>query len=158
MRAGYDDIINLISSLSERLGVDNPILWWDECGAPRYTPFEPREASNIYADEALLLLISCQSCGKEFHVCMVHERGSEKERGEPSLERSIREKDLYYGDPPNISCCLSGPTMSSVPKRVLQYWRRARGPSPQGLSWVRDPSLEVAVTPAWATELQGASP
>ena len=30
--------------------------------------------------------------------------------------------ELHYGDPPNDGCCDAGPTMNSVPHRVIEYW------------------------------------
>lgn len=32
------------------------------------------------------------------------------------------EGTLHYGDPPNTGCCLSGASMNSEPRRILEYW------------------------------------
>ena len=40
----------------------------------------------------------------------------------PTLSERIRDMTIAYGDPPNIGCCPAGPTMNSVPRRVLEYW------------------------------------
>lgn len=57
---------------------------------------------------------------------------------------------LHYGDPPNIHCCAAGPTMNSIPIRVLEYWSREN----PLLDWQRDPALEVEITPEWASETE----
>jgi hypothetical protein len=35
-------------------------LWWDENAVPRFCEFSLDKLANIYASEAVLLLISCQ--------------------------------------------------------------------------------------------------
>jgi len=67
-----------------------------------------------------------------------------------TLAERIRVGALEYGDPPNVDCCPAGPTMNSVPKRVLEYWRWG-GPSkdPAVRAWKRDPSLEVELRCLW---------
>src|SRR5690606_38100927 len=42
--------------------------WWDEHGVPRYDHFCPSIVADIYAEEAALVLITCQNCGHEFKV------------------------------------------------------------------------------------------
>jgi hypothetical protein len=61
MNHDYQDILDLIVE---------PPRWWDEHAVPRWCEFHPEATANIYADEALLMLIECQDCGHEFHVCM----------------------------------------------------------------------------------------
>lgn len=123
--------------------------WWDERGVPRYCEFSPRHCSNIYADQVVLLRIECQGCGQPFDVCLSQSKmerygyipTGEKGRAAfgqwPSLEDLVREERIHYGDPPNIGCCPAGPTMNSIPRRVLQFWKQDRG-EPH-----RDPSLEI---------------
>ena len=111
-----------------RSRIAEPPRWWDEFAVPRYCDFGPRRAADIYAKEAALLLIECQACGAEFHVCM-------SGRG---LADAIRDGSVHYGDPPNVGCCVAGPTMNVVDKPVLEYWLREAG-----ADWQRDPSLEV---------------
>jgi hypothetical protein len=133
VRAEYDDILSLIPK---------PPEWWDENGVPRYCAFHPHECADIYADEAVLVLIRCQSCSREFHVAMTHLAIREKEVGEPSFRECIPKRDVEYGDPPNIGCCSSGPTMMAIPCRIVQCW--ARHHSPEGTQWIRMPELEVS--------------
>lgn len=73
---------------------------------------------------------------------------------------------LEYGDPPNIECCAAGPSMSSVPRRVLEYWVKpvARGEGVErhpklgvmvvkeltATEFIRDPAYEIDITPDWA--------
>lgn len=140
MHHHYEDIRLVMSSLGQEP------KWFDEHAVPRYCEFSPDQAANIYADEVALVLITCQACGREFRVCfslsdmdrIIRERGS--------LADEIRTKELHYGDPPNVGCCMSGPTMNSEPRRVLQYWHR------RNFDWARDASSEIAIEPDWVTE------
>jgi hypothetical protein len=172
----YDDIRSRIAQ--------RPI-WWDEHGVPRYRSFRPNDLADIYAEEAALVLITCQGCGHEFRVAFSFgpsEKISSIERlllieiekrlpqtkeeleamrkevlnraWKRTLADSIREKCLHYGDPPNIGCCPAGPTMNSEPRQVLQYWRRFEtdeNGNIRSLEWHRDRSLEIDITPEWAT-------
>jgi len=121
MNTEYDDI---------RALTPEPPKWWDEFAVPRYCDFHPRCVANIYAREAVLVLIECQACRTVFRVCM-----STRNR---VLEGEIRDGSLHYGDPPNVRCCEPGPSMNCVDVRVLEYWSR----SPR-LDWTRDASLEI---------------
>lgn len=47
-----------------------PPLWWDENGTPRFAEHHPNMCPDIYADEVVLVVISCQGCGTEFPVQM----------------------------------------------------------------------------------------
>lgn len=143
-------------------------LWWDEHAVPRYVEFHPRHCANIYADEAALVLITCQNCGREFAVAFTIGRLDLYNNVAP-LEEQIVGRTIHYGDPPNIDCCPSGPTMNSEPRRVLQFWRRGamgtvnaeldalgRPKVVQDLDkivasmeWKRDPSLDVEIEPDW---------
>lgn len=128
-------------------------LWWDERGVPRWLKWEPGIGEEGYVDEAVLLLIMCQSCGHKFRVSMHHdwyEGRIARNRGrDDSFARRIRERTLHYGDPPcSPPCCDVGPTMNSVPLRVLEYWHRPIV-GPGGLQWQRNPELEVSVIPDW---------
>jgi hypothetical protein len=125
-------------------------LWWDENAVPRYCEFHPDHTANIYAREAVLLHIQCQSCGASFKVCM--SQGASRVNWVrtntdgpvvlyPTLAESV--KDLHYGDPPNYGCCPAGPTMNSVPREVLKFWRREHA------DWERVPELEVAIEAEW---------
>jgi hypothetical protein len=123
MLPSYEDIT---SSIPE------PPKWWNAGGVPRYVEFSPEHASTIYAEEVALLLIACQGCGTYYEVELswdLREYGA----------RAIRGKDIHYGDPPRGGCCGVGPTMSSIPVKVLQYWRK------ENRVWVRDPQLEVEI-------------
>ena len=146
MNNSYKDIIERIS---------DPPLWWDERAVPRWCEFHPSEIADIYASEAVLLLIECQYCEREFSVCM--STGMEqaiqqslKHMGHSiymyvwgshrTLAQRITEKTIHYGDPPNAACCASGPSANSEPQRVLQYWKR------DGIFWTRDDTLEIDVS------------
>lgn len=98
--------------------IADPPKWWDEFAVPRYCDFVPRQAANIYASEAALVLIECQACGTSFRVCMSG-RGTQ-------VADEIRSGELHYGDPPNVQCCASGPSTNCVDIRVIEYWRRGR--------------------------------
>lgn len=132
----YRDILDLSPT---------PPLWFDEHAVPRFCDFAPNETANIYADEACLLLIECQSCGTEFPVAFTWCKHDHIFPGRPaaSLSDRVRENSLDYGDPPNIECCPAGPTMSSMPIRVAEFWTRADA-RPRG--WERVPELEVEQT------------
>ena len=126
-----------------RSRIDEPPKWWDENGVPRYCDFGPLEAANIYATEIMLLLIECQSCGRQFHVCM-SSRKREPISGTGRLASDIESNAIHYDDPPNVECCLAGPTMNSIPRRVVEFWQVV------GQIRVRVPNAEVEITCDWA--------
>ena len=121
MKRKYADITSRIA--------ENP-LWWDFYGVPRYEPFTYQMSSDVYADEVLLLKIACQACAKEFNVEI--SRGKYEKR--PRLADNI--KEIFYGDPPNISCCPSGPTMSSISLYIIEFWEKDNS------NWIRRNDLE----------------
>lgn len=127
--------------------------WFDENATPRYCPFTPDETANIYAREVVLLRVACQNCEREFDVCMSWNE-MDGIRGSDRLSRDIATGAIHYGDPPNVDCCPSGPTMNSVPMRVLEFWRQpeAYPQDPKAPRWERVPMLEIDVTPGWATD------
>lgn len=138
------------ADITEQLGEP---LWWDEIGVPRYCEFSPRQANNIYASEVVLYAVACQDCGREFKVASSLDRyaaaytDSEGVVRTRRLADAIRARKLHYGDPPNIGCCLAGPTMNSVPLRVLEYWHRNSSGH-----FVRDRKLELgSIEPDWWT-------
>ena len=124
----YDDLV-------KKLGKP---LWWDEVGCPRYEPFTPDLCNNIYATEAALLEIACQSCDERFHVAVSLDPMGAYER-KRKLAQSIDEGYLYYGDPPQHEGCAAGYTMSSITIRVVEFWQMQR-PS---LEWERDKTHEI---------------
>lgn len=147
MHCAYDDIRGRIREEPK---------WWDERMVPRYCDFSPEKVADVYAEEAALVLIACQSCGYEFKVAFSHSSlsamarhlGPGRTHFHPSewfkvpartLARDIEEKTIGCGDPPNIGCCMAGPTMSSNVVGVLEYWRRRR----KTMEWARDTSLET---------------
>lgn len=117
--------------------------WWDENAVPRYEPFTPAECANIYADECVLFEVACQNCERVFKVCLSWST-IDAVRDVPRLSAHVA--DLHYGDPPNVDCCPAGPTMNSVPVRVLEFWRQAK------MEWERAPELEIALGPEWAKD------
>jgi hypothetical protein len=124
MNQYYDDII-------QKCG--EPI-WFDECAVPRYCKFEPTRLANIYARECCLLEIACQDCGHKFLVAMSWSNW-DKIHGFERFSEEI--KRIHYGDPPNIGCCLAGPTMNCEDLRVVEFWKE------EDFEWVRVPELEI---------------
>lgn len=104
--------------------IPDPPQWWDEKAVPRFCEFAPSEIANIYADEASLLLIACQSCGREFKVAMSRSTFDRHIGRQPFLANDIKANRITYGDPPNARCCATGPAMNAVEIRVLEYWQR----------------------------------
>ena len=146
MHSHYSDILNRVAE---------PPTWWDENGVPRYGPFTPELLPNIYSDEAVLFRIEC-ACLRIYDVARSHTKGRllrlfPDDHSNTSLASAIQTKMLDYGDPPN-GCPVdsegyvcAGASMSSTPRLVLQYWHRTRYSS----AWIRDPSLEIDITPDW---------
>ena len=145
MHLDYDDII-------KRLG--RP-LWHDSQGVPRYEAFTPHMAT-VYADHVALMEIECQCCGVKMIVAScVSQRvanGRHTTR-EPELPTTRHVSvwhcigDFHYGDPPRHDfedgrACIAGPTMNSIPLRVIEFWSRgdARG-------WERLSEFEVQMPP-----------
>lgn len=116
--------------------------WWDEHAVPRYCAFTPNQVADIYAVEVALIEIACQNCGALFNVAWsrsVHRIGW-NEDGTVYVKESepFDPQRFHYGDPPNAGCCDAGPTMNSIPRRVLESWRRS-------FEWIRQPDKEVIV-------------
>jgi len=127
--------------ITDKLGTP---LWWDEHGVPRYCDFSPDAASNIYGREVALLDIRCQNCGAAFKVCV---SSSPFDSRQTPLADAVRDQTLHYGDPPNAGCCAAGPTMNSVPQRVLEFWHCRGAADP-----VRVAELEIAIEAEWWSE------
>lgn len=144
MRVHYKDIIERIGQVP---------LWFDEHAVPRYEPFSFERIANVYAEEAVLLRIECQNCGRLFDVCMSVSHWQSAldtlfyKKPLPSLAEQIKTRTIHYGDPPNTGCCGIGCVMNSIPRRVLEYWIRESGTKVS-----RNPELEVDVTPDWVNE------
>jgi hypothetical protein len=128
--------------------------WFDENGVPRYGEFRPRHSASIYISEIALAEISCQGCAKKFRVAF-----SAVNVRDRNVADAIRTKLLHYGDPPNVECCGSGPTMNSNPLRILEYWKRHHQEYAKDgqvtdvhryLEWKRDNALEIDIKPDWA--------
>lgn len=132
--------------------------WFDEYAIPRYCIFEPDSCADIYAEEAVLAEVTCQGCGHVFKVAFSQGRMRRFKRDNRTLAMDIQEKQLHYGDPPNVGCCIAGPTMNSEPRRVIEYWSRHDSRYlNEGIvqdvkayfQWVRNPSLEIDIEPEW---------
>lgn len=124
MLASYDDILSRIA--------EEP-LWYDEHGVPRYEPFHHDMLSNIYADWAVLLLISCAACGRRFKVALSGSRYFSP-MGHPHKR--------HYGDPPRHGdergrC--AGETMNCNDEKVLEVWQEGLT---ERFKWDRIPDLE----------------
>jgi hypothetical protein len=136
MKSHYADILAL---------TDRPPTWWDEHGVPRYAEFHPTKCSDIYAKEAVLIGVRCQSCHAPFAVAITA-RAADKTipAKQVMLCDQIAAKTLSYGDPPNRDCCPAGPTMSSSPQMVLAYWRC------EHFAWWQHTKLTgTDITPTW---------
>lgn len=130
------------SDIRDRLGAP---VWYDEAAVPRYCEFHPSRCANIYASEALLLLLTCQHCGTEFRVAITRAHEGDL------LHRRIRARELEYDDPPN-ACCDPGSSMNGEPRAVLEYWARREHRDRKDrltMVWERDQQYEIDCTPAW---------
>ena len=107
---------------------------------PRWCAFDPNEIANVYANEAALVLVACQGCEREFLVAVSNSTLGWLQKGTRTSLLDLIEHGVVptNGDPPNADCCAAGPTMSSEPVRVVEFWRRAL-PSPE---WERGPRCE----------------
>ncbi len=136
MHAPYDDIISRIRT---------PPVWFHEHAVPRYCEFAPQRSASIYVGEIALAEITCQECGRVFHVAF-----SRVNVPSGTIAEAIRAKTLHYGDPPNVRCCAAGATMNSITRRVLEYWHRFDQRYVENrkimnllyFHWIRDRSLE----------------
>lgn len=123
----YEDIIS-------RLGKPK---WWDEVGCPRYAPFHPNLCNNIYAEEAILLLIACQQCHREYKVAMSW--WCWPDQG-PKFSERVKNNHLpHYGDPPCFECS-AGATMNCDDLKILEFWKRNKETDHE---WQRDKTLEI---------------
>lgn len=151
MNESYDDIRSRIAEAP---------TWWDEQAVPRYGAFEPSRCADIYCDEAVLVEIQCQSCHRSFLVAFSRSRAT-LEAAPRSLADAISTRDLEYGDPPNVGCCMSGASMNSEAHRVAEYWSRMHPEFtgadglvtdvPAYFKWRRDTTKEIDIRPTWVT-------
>ncbi len=121
-----------------------PPRWYSWEGYPRWVDFHPRHVDDIYAYMVALCRIACQNCGHEFFVAQsanIMDKYHVEETCGDDLAFCIGEgvRRIAYGDPPNVQCCASGPTMNSVMLEVVEFWERDN----VGAEWHRDPELEV---------------
>lgn len=120
------------SDITDRIAEDPE--WYDENAVPRYGSFKPDAIANFYANECVLMEISCQNCGELFKVAM------SLRRADTTIADEIKVRTLHYGDPPNNGCCAGGASMNCNDLRILEYWRRIN------FEWVRDKDLEIELT------------
>lgn len=135
MHHHYEDIRNRIKEAP---------VWFDEHGVPRYDPFLPTGAADIYADEVALVEIACQNCGTRFMVVFSENAFDRFTEKTVALADAVRSRWLHYGDPPNTGCCAVGPTMNCEDLRVVEYWRRSKGV----FNFERVPELEIRLDEA----------
>jgi hypothetical protein len=133
--------------------IADPPKWWDENAVPRWSEFSPRETADIYAMECALIRIECQNCEREFDVAMSRSNHDYLVGKRSKLADSIARDEIHWGDPPNIDCCPSGPTMNSVERRVLQFWRQN-----SNYEWERVPELEREIGAFWREEESTSTP
>ena len=123
----YDDIIC-------RLGKPK---WWDEVGCPRYDKFQPNMCNDIYAEEALLMLIACQQCHRQYKVAMSWKIWIDNPL---RLSWKIKQGVLpHYGDPPCFECS-AGATMNCEDLQVLEFWERNKSTD---YEWRKNKDLEI---------------
>ena len=138
-------MLHTYKDITNRLG---PPKWWDEAGVPRYCNFSPQLTNNIYATEVAYLEIACQRWAWRFTVVLSWGAMSEV-HDIPRLSQQIVSGIVDYGDPPNTECCLSGPTMNSIPLIVVEFWRRN---TDNRLEFERISDYEIDVSPDWAKD------
>lgn len=131
MHPSYSDITSRIE--------EEP-SWWDSNGVPRYGPFEP-EALGVYDDAAVLVLIGCQACERQFligigssgssryetHLLLQAFTGTKSQGESPNADEWLAHisESFHYGDPPRHGCV--GDTMNCIDLELLQAWRQRRG-------------------------------
>lgn len=113
-------------------------LWYDENGVPRYVEFHPNLCVMTSAEEAFLVEVVCQGCGTVFRVALTWKNEERCIAGHvlPPPDRLTKTggSGLHYGDPPNVGCCVAGPTMSSDFHRIIEAWVRSGG---QYSQWIK---------------------
>jgi hypothetical protein len=140
MHSYYEDI---------RSRIKEEPTWYDCNGVPRYGEFKPHDSPNIYANEVLLVQISCQDCRAKFLVEFNwdYTQGLFTGRHHESFttvvnlwlkdaEKAKHYPPLHYGDPPAHGCV--GDTMNCYDLKIVQFWRKG-----EKFDFVRVPELEV---------------
>lgn len=129
MHIHYHDILEAAGRAPE---------WWLN-GVPRFNPFRP-EDSDVYAQEAALLLVQSQGDGRTYRIGVSSRSTDPKER---QLSTSIanRREVLNIADPdiPNDGEDHSGATMTALQIEVLEFWKK----DPETWSWKRDERFEL---------------
>jgi hypothetical protein len=138
MHSYYEDIRSRIK--------DEP-QWYDCHGVPRYDKFKPQDSPNIYAEEVVLIEISCQDCNRRFLVEMnwsmmemVFNRHSESFSTVMKLwlkdpDRAKHFPPVHYGDPPAHGCV--GDTMNCYDLRIVEFWKK------DSFKWSRVSEYEI---------------
>src|SRR5258708_4267731 len=106
MHENYADILSKVPTAP---------MWYDQNGAPRYDEFQPQLCPDVYSNAVGLFLITCQGCGRAFHVELhtsVFDRLNE-----------LSPRAGHYGDPPRHKVegqgCV-GESMNCNDQSVLQ--------------------------------------
>ena len=133
MLADYEDI---------KKRVKEKIKWYDENGVPRYDKFHPDLSPNIYADEVILMKISCQECGQKFLVEINNKEWGVYINKTPSLKKMVKSGTIHYGDPPRHTGCSAGDTMNCNDLEVVEFWERNKETK---YYWVRKKELEIKI-------------
>lgn len=131
------------ADITSRLGEP---LWWDDVCAPRYEPFQPYLCNDIYADEAMLIEIRCQHCGKAFLVADTW-NPFDGISGHLRLSEFAEHNRAEWGDPPAHGCV--GDTMTSESVRIAEFWKRSPVPFS---GWERKTEYEKPMPPWWLEE------
>lgn len=124
--------------IREKLGEP---MWHDKHGVPRYCKYEPG-LQGVYDDFDALFEVWCQGCGRKFLVgasATGFVVGDEGPVNYVLPEDSIRWPSfVVYGDAPWHGCKSGGETMTAIPLRIVEFWRKD-GPG----DWERDSGWEV---------------
>ncbi len=141
MKALFQDILSRI---------EEPPLWWDTNGVPRYDKFHPSMSPNIYATEVVLVEISCQSCQKTFMVEMDWHRSLLCYGFSHCMDVFLATGDnewlneFNYGDPPchnyDDNRC-AGEVMVCDDIRIMEFWQKDKKHE-----WKRVPKYEIYLT------------
>lgn len=170
MHHHYEDIRNKIAEQPS---------WFDENA---YEPFAPHIGADIYADEIALVLIACQSCGREFRVAFSFGFKNRMEIAQTLFIQQIRAEfpqdqevveHLYkvafegawkrtladdirsksiHYGDPPNTGCCPAGPTMNCEPHRVLEYWRKEEGSSTRFQWVRDPSLEIDAMPEWVEE------
>lgn len=122
----YQPYLDLREAMKEK----GEPLWHDEAGVPRWIEWHPSHLHNIYADEAALLEVTCQSCGEKF-------RCADSKSFQYILRSGPEPWVPSWGDAPWHGEQQCAGTTMTTDWEVVERWKRERA------GWVKQPGPEV---------------